>query len=121
MTKEFSNEGCFLSGGEMQRLALARIYVKKCSLIILDEPSSALDPWVEYEMIEKMRELTRECCTIFISHRLRCIRHVDRIYMLEGGKILECGSHDELIARNGKYAEMYQKQNIEDVIIEKGT
>lgn len=115
MTREFGNEGVFLSGGELQKLALARLYIKECSLLILDEPSSALDPLAEAEVFRKMRELAKERCAIFISHRLSNIQDVDRIYVMEAGRIAECGTHIELMRQNGIYARMYQEQNGRDV------
>ena len=111
MTREFGNEGVFLSGGELQKLALARLYVRACSLLILDEPSSALDPLAEAEVFRKMRELAKERCAIFISHRLSNIQDMDRIYVMEEGRIVENGTHTKLMKQNGIYAKMYREQN----------
>ncbi len=111
MTREFGNEGVFLSGGELQRLALARIYVRRDSLLILDEPSSALDPLAEREIVQKMWELAADRLTVFISHRLSNIQDAARIYVMEQGRIAEAGNHKTLMERNGIYAEMYRKQN----------
>ncbi len=111
ITCEFNSEGVYLSGGERQKLALARIYAKQGSLIIMDEPSSALDPNSEREMFDKMRILSKEKCTVMISHRLKNITDVDMIYVLDSGKIIEKGSHRELMAMHGIYFAMYVNQN----------
>ncbi len=111
MTREFGNEGVFLSGGELQRLALARIYVRRDSLLILDEPSSALDPLAEREIFQKMWELANDRLTVFISHRLSNIQDAARIYVMEQGGIAEAGNHKILMERNGIYAKMYRKQS----------
>ena len=78
--------------------------------MILDEPSSALDPIAEYQLNHAMLEATREKTVIFISHRLSTTRLADRIIMLEKGRIVEAGTHDELLERNGKYAQMWKVQ-----------
>jgi len=111
MTREFSNEGIFLSGGEMQKLALARVYARNCSLIILDEPSSALDPIAENEMFSRMRLLSKDKCAVMISHRLSNIMDADRIYVIDEGEIVEQGCHSELMDMGGLYFGMYSKQN----------
>ena len=110
LTREFNEDGIFLSGGELQKLALARIYAKQCGLIILDEPSSALDPMSEKAMFDAMLETGRDKTVIMISHRLANIKNVDRIYLFEDGKVVEEGSHQELMAQNGRYAAMYRLQ-----------
>ena len=109
LTKEFI-EGEELSGGERQKLAISRSLYKNSPIIIFDEPSSALDPIAEFELNNAMLELGREKTLIFISHRLSTTRMADKIYMFEKGRLIESGSHDELIGIGGKYAEMYKLQ-----------
>ena len=110
LTKEFSDKGLNLSGGEEQKLAIARVFYKNCPYIILDEPSANLDPVSEYELNLAISESCADRTVIFISHRLSTTRHADRIFMLENGKIIETGSHEELMQKNGKYAEMFTLQ-----------
>lgn len=110
LTREFDDTGVELSGGESQKIAIARVFAKPFEIIIMDEPSSALDPVAEYKLNKHISEYTEDKTVIFISHRLSTTRHVDRIYMLEEGKIIERGSHDELMRLGGKYAEMFKVQ-----------
>ena len=110
LTKEFTKDGTNLSGGEQQKIAIARVFAKPCELVILDEPSSALDPIAEYELNKVMMSAAFEKTVIFISHRLSTTRMVDKIFMFENGKIIEHGSHDELMELNGKYCEMFTLQ-----------
>ncbi len=110
LTTEFSQEGINLSGGESQKLAIARVFYKDAGLMILDEPSSALDPIAEYQLNHAMLSATKDKTVIFISHRLSTTRIADRIIMLENGRIVEQGSHEELLAMNGKYAQMWKVQ-----------
>ena len=110
LTKEFDPEGVNLSGGEMQKIAISRIFVKSCDIIILDEPSSALDPLSEYELNQTMMNAAFDKTVIFISHRLSTTRMADVIYMLENGEIIEQGNHDELMKLGGKYAQMFHMQ-----------
>ncbi len=110
LTKEFDNEGINLSGGEAQKIALARVLYADSGVIILDEPSSALDPIAEYQLNKTVTELAEDKTVIIISHRLSTTRFVDKIYMLENGQIIEQGNHDSLLALNGKYAEMFTLQ-----------
>jgi ATP-binding cassette subfamily B protein len=109
-TREFDENGTVLSGGQAQKIAIARVFAKNPDIVILDEPSSALDPISEYNMYENMLSLPADKTLIFISHRLSSARVADRIYMLENGEIAETGSHDELMSRGGKYAEMFNLQ-----------
>lgn len=110
LTKEFKEEGTNLSGGEGQKVAIARVFFKPCQYAIMDEPSSALDPISEYRLNENMIEIAKDKTVLFISHRLSTTVMADCIYMLEQGHIIEQGTHHELMARNGKYAEMFNKQ-----------
>ena len=110
LTTEFSKEGINLSGGESQKLAIARVFYKNAGLMILDEPSSALDPIAEYQLNHAMLSATKDKTVIFISHRLSTTRIADRIIMLEDGRIVEQGSHEELLSKNGKYAQMWKVQ-----------
>ena len=110
LTREFNKKGVGLSGGEAQKVAIARTFARPYELIIMDEPSSALDPVAEYNLNQSILESAADKTVIFISHRLSTTRMADRIYMFDGGEIVECGSHDELMAQNGKYAQMYRVQ-----------
>jgi ATP-binding cassette subfamily B protein len=110
LTTEFSDKGVNLSGGESQKLAISRVFYKDAGLMILDEPSSALDPIAEYQLNHAMLEATGDKTVIFISHRLSTTRIADRIIMLENGKIVEQGTHEELLSMNGKYAQMWKVQ-----------
>lgn len=109
-TKEFDEDGINLSGGEAQKVAIARTFFKYCPVIILDEPSSALDPISEYKLNEVMMQAAANKAVIFISHRLSSTIMADRIYMFEKGRIIEQGSHEDLMKLNGKYAEMFNLQ-----------
>ena len=110
LTREFDKNGVGLSGGESQKIAIARAFAHEYDLMILDEPSSALDPIAEYELNRSILENAKDKTVIFISHRLSTTRMADRIYMFDRGSIIEVGSHEELMAQNGKYAEMYRIQ-----------
>ena len=110
LTKEFYNDGVNLSGGEAQKIAIARVFAKPSEIVILDEPSSALDPMSEYELNHAMMSAAFDKTVIFISHRLSTTCMADVIYMLENGEIIESGSHAELMELNGKYAEMFRVQ-----------
>lgn len=110
LTKGFDEKGVNLSGGEAQKVSLARVFYKHCPIIILDEPSSALDPISEYHLNEAMMKAAEHKTVIFISHRLSSTRMADKIYMLEKGEIIEEGSHAELMAKDGKYAQMFNLQ-----------
>jgi len=110
LTTEIMEKGVNLSGGESQKLAIARAFYRKPGLMILDEPSSALDPIAEYQLNHTMLKATKDNTVIFISHRLSTTRLADHIIMLEQGEIAEQGTHEELLERNGKYAQMWRVQ-----------
>ena len=110
LTREFDKKGTNLSGGEGQKVAIARVFARDYELIIMDEPSSALDPIAEYELSNSILEYAADKTVIFISHRLSTTRMADRIYMFDSGRLVEVGSHDELMEKNGKYAEMFRLQ-----------
>ncbi len=102
--------GVDLSGGEWQKLALARAYLRESQVLILDEPTAALDARAEFEVFERFNELTIGKMALFISHRFSTVRMAERIIVLENGSIAEEGSHDRLMARSGIYAEMFELQ-----------
>ncbi len=110
LTREFSSEGVELSGGEGQKVAIARAFAHDYDLIIMDEPSSALDPMAEYELNKTIMSYTKDKTVIFISHRLSTTCMADRIIMFDSGCVIEEGSHAELMEKKGKYAEMFTLQ-----------
>ena len=110
LLREFDDNGVSLSGGEAQKVAVARAFYKDCPFAILDEPSANLDPVSEYALNEAMSRAAKDKTVIFISHRLSTTVMSDVIYMLENGEIVESGSHEELMAKNGKYAYMFNLQ-----------
>lgn len=107
--KRFTN-GVELSGGQWQKIALARAYMRDAQLLILDEPTAALDARAEHEVFVRFSELIEEKTAVLISHRFSTVRMADRILFLENGQLLELGSHEELLALNGKYAELFNLQ-----------
>lgn len=103
-------EGQELSGGQWQKVALARAYMREAQLVVLDEPTSALDARAEHEVFQRFSKLIEGKMAVLISHRFSTVRMADRILFLEHGQLLENGSHEELIALRGKYAELFQLQ-----------
>lgn len=110
LLKEFDENGLMLSGGEQQKIAIARVFYKNCPYIILDEPSANLDPISEYELNKNIIDSAKEKTVIIISHRLSTTVNADRIIMLENGKVVEIGTHEELMNKNGDYAYMFNLQ-----------
>jgi ATP-binding cassette subfamily B protein len=110
MLGKLFKDGVDLSGGEWQKIAIARAYMRDAQLLILDEPTAALDARAEYQVFERFKELSRGRSAVIISHRFSTVRMADRIVVLEGGRIVEAGSHDELVAAGGRYAELFELQ-----------
>ncbi len=110
VSREFDEKGVQLSGGEGQKVAIARVFPRDCKMVILDEPSSALDPISEYNVNQSMLAAAQDKTVLFISHRLSTTKLADRIIMLENGRIIEEGSHEELMKLAGRYAEMFNMQ-----------
>ena len=109
--KRYNLEGVELSGGEIQKLLLARAYYRNAPVLILDEPTASLDPIAEDEMYKRYRLITQNCTSIFISHRLASTRFCDKIFLLDGMRLLECGTHEELMCMNGKYKKLFDLQS----------
>lgn len=110
LTREFSKQGENLSGGEAQKVAIARVFSKDSPIMVLDEPSSSLDPVTEYYINQTMMDAAQDKSIVYISHRLSTTKMADKIYMLEKGRIIEEGTHDKLLELNGKYAQMFHMQ-----------
>lgn len=110
--------GLTLSGGQKQRTAIARALLRNPRILILDDALSSVDTQTEDKILNHLREIMRGRTTIFISHRVSTVRNADRIAVLHGGRVVELGTHDELIARNGYYTELYNKQLLEEELAE---
>ena len=104
------DEGEELSVGEWQKIALARAFVRDAELLVFDEPTSALDPLAVGDVFRHVRERARGRTVILVSHRLSVVRTADRIHLFDQGRVVESGTHDELMALNGIYAAMYEVQ-----------
>ena len=111
MTREFDEDGTVFSGGENQKVAIARVFTRPCKIVIMDEPSSALDPIAEYNMYQAMMKACEKKSVVYISHRLASAVLADKVYLLENGEIIERGTHSELLALGGKYAQMWEMQS----------
>ena len=120
MTKEFDEDGAVLSGGENQKLAVARTFAKDSPVKIFDEPSSALDPLTEYELFQNIMKEGKDHTMLFISHRLSSVKSCDKVFMLEGGRLIEEGSHKQLMELGGSYAQMYKKQAMNYLALNEG-
>ena len=110
LTNIVEEDGIDMSGGEKQKLALARALYKGAKVIVLDEPTSALDAIAEQQLYERFDDMVGDKSAVYISHRLASTRFCDHIAMFKEGKMVEYGSHDELMAKNGEYAEMFNVQ-----------
>lgn len=110
LTTEFEAQGVNLSGGEGQKVAIARSLYRNKAVMIMDEPSSALDPMAEYQLNQAIHQIAEDKTVLFISHRLSTTRDADCIYMMENGRIIEHGTHEELLNSVGKYSKMWNVQ-----------
>ncbi len=110
MTREFDDNGAVLSGGEQQKIVVARAFAQNASVKVFDEPSSALDPIAEYDLYKGIMNESKGHITLFISHRLSSVKDADEVFMLENGTVIEQGTHRQLMDMGGKYCEMFTKQ-----------
>jgi ATP-binding cassette, subfamily B, multidrug efflux pump len=106
--------GITLSGGQKQRTALARALMVDPRILVLDDALSAVDTYTEEEILHRLRDVMRQRTSIIVSHRISTVRHADQILVLDRGRIVERGRHDDLVARGGLYAEMHRRQLLED-------
>ncbi|MBP5465697.1 MAG: ATP-binding cassette domain-containing protein, partial [Treponema sp.] len=110
VSREFDESGFVPSGGQAQKIAIARVFAQEPDMVILDEPSSALDPLAEYNMYNNMMRLSEGRGVVFISHRLSSARMADKIYMMKNGEVVESGTHDELMELKKEYYDMFMLQ-----------
>ena len=110
--------GITLSGGQKQRTAIARALVRNPRILVLDDALSSVDTYTEEKILNHLREIMRGRTTIFISHRVSTVRNADQIAVLHGGRIVEVGRHEDLLARNGYYTDLYNKQLLEEELAE---
>ena len=110
LTRELDDQGVDLSGGEKQKLAIARAFVKRAKLFVLDEPSSSLDPISEENIYEALKNITHGCTTIIISHHLSNSIYADQIIVMDKGNVVETGDHRHLLENGGIYAKLYNMQ-----------
>ena len=110
LTREFYDDGTVLSGGEQQKLAISRVFAANRDIIVMDEPSAALDPLSQAKIMENLDEYTKDKTVIIVSHRLSCVRNADKVFVFDGGKIVESGTHAHLMQMDGMYAKMYNIQ-----------
>ena len=109
--KDYDNSGVIVSGGEAQKIAIARAIYKNAPFTILDEPTAALDPLAEAEIYSRFDEIARDTTTVYISHRLSSCRFCNQIIVFDNGEIVQRGSHEELVKdENGKYHELWYAQ-----------
>ena len=106
----FDDEGIELSGGDWQKVAIAQDYFRESSLIVFDEPNASLDPIAERNLFEKMADLGREKCVIYVTHRLLSTKLADKIIVIDRGRCIEEGQHADLMEQRGKYRELFEKQ-----------
>ncbi len=119
LTKEFDEDGAVLSGGQYQKIVVARAFVQNTPIKVFDEPSSALDPIAEYDLYKSIMRESKDKTMIFISHRLSSVRNADRVFMFEHGELIEQGTHEELMKMDGSYADMYTKQAMNYLAVDK--